>query len=296
MKIVLKNADFSNVKIGEELVLDDDVQKYIDATGSTYASAINTFVNSLKTNNLYELFDRIYIPANGASSFNKAFVNLKTATTDAETTATDNFIVSGKGCNMENLSAQIKLGESYNSTNIHVVLGLTDSISSNNDIAKSNALMWIGGISNDQYFKGFAVGLWAYKNLTSACGNNYSEFSQMNQSSNSPVQLMSFAKEKPQVGQCGRNGADNVYYYTDNLEGGIEDNYTSKDLVTDVSSVTGDLCLGSKTNANSPEDSYPFGQNITFGLIMTAKQAISDEGKLSTLQTICKALLSSLSL
>ena len=205
MKIILKKADFSTISIGKSVILDDIVAQYVAKTGTSHSLAINTFVTSLKESNLYDLFEKIYIPCNGSSSYANAFINLKTGNNEIVTEADDNFIVANKGCNIENLTSEIKIAEDYNSTNMHIVLGLTDSISDNVNYPddKTGAFVWLG---DNEYYKGITFLTNSYKNLTFTCSNNYTEL--VNASSKKT--LLNFKTQKPQICQSWRDNENNI--------------------------------------------------------------------------------------
>lgn len=169
MNFVLKNADFSSVSISTKKILDSDAERYIQATGSSKETAINNFVVSLKTNNLYDKFSSILIPANGASSFNKAFVNLKDLSV-LEESGSDSDIVSGYGYNLENATKSIKLEGNCNSNSLHVLVGITDYAVSNEQKQAFHIF-----IDNDYAYKGISLGTIYYKNISTLCSLNWSK-------------------------------------------------------------------------------------------------------------------------
>lgn len=280
MNFVLKNADFSAIRIGKKTILDNDVKNYVQVTGSTHATEINNFVVGLKEKGLYAKFETILIPANGADTFSKAFVNLKDlAVFDAS--GADSDIIAGYGYNLENAAKSIKLLDDCHSNSLHLLIAVTDYAVN----TEQNAGFHIY-IDNDYPYKGLGSGPLYYKNIAAISGNNWTNAQVVSTNLNCLVCNISQVGIK-RVGQFGKNSPTSLYTYNSST------NSKNQMSIEETTDIVGDLCMGSKSKEYASADSYPYGVKCVYGLIMVSKEVISDED-MANLQEIATTFINSL--
>lgn len=100
MKITIKNADFSSVKIGEAIDIPEAIVPAITSLGLTddaQIDALVTMYNSLDTAGYWDRIEKLYLPCL-ASALNKTHVNIKDGAVDW-VPGTKYTLVSGVGIN-----------------------------------------------------------------------------------------------------------------------------------------------------------------------------------------------------